>query len=646
MSLPVAAAECNIDRNDLLILDYRRIADQDRAELLTRMAQITPIENWTTKTLEQPETLGRLVNDLYGLRVTSDRSAKSAEYVGTMIAQVNKLSSPKLQRGLSLKVPPLPFLPREDASLEFAQVLVSGSVRVLRTELALQHPTASSSEPMPAANASAVLVIPMHRRAAERLGTLVDFVSYCIAIDNPSARLSAQTPTAAELDAGHPDRLELADRSYKKPHIDLSSLTEAQAGHLYVIDKFHGKCSHGEKVLEVIAEVLARYGATQLLPSVIGVDALATGLVEPRQTSDGISILPIRTFIDEYLEDNQTEQSTRALEKKRLLAAAANMHGEISPLVLKRLMTWLSADYSPRKARVISMSIFVEAGDLNLLQGNHERNWPAMFGAVSENHTYIEELNGAEHSEEPALSFYKGRGRLAVALVGTARLESGILVHAGMRSYYGDGVAYVAQGFGWGSTHRCLRAGEYGTSFATPLVAAQLYLAAASWRAAGEKDVSATEALTRAKLSSKISERLAGDYASAGPPQMSRLLATGGDFVIQADGSPIPISLTGEIQNLVLNYPGETAEITPDSLPKTVKRVVSGSWPSDNVDLRGIQIAGGRYFAYYGNEWYEISLFDVQNATIKLHLEFPDKHVEEFTSLQSFANKYWGVVAR
>lgn len=515
-------------RQPTLLVNASHLDDSILARLMTKLSSLSPPEAWTPVRVLPGDTLFSVIARRYRY---SDRMfpATSSAIVQVVLA-ANGLSNPAaIRAGRVLRLPPLPARPHDEgASFAMAQVVqpMTASVGFGRLDALFGHAAPAPPAPPPAEAANAATIaVPLEPGAYQQL--LESLPPDARRLFEAASYYGPQTDRA-ELRFDAPRELASLPSAVRAPSgIDLSTLSPASAGRLYLLDFFTARqqrehCPHGNRVREVAWQVLRMANALHLRDRVVTID------FDFRNPASVVNKV-IETYVSSQ-KNNDRRRFCRSLvdANRRLLQSDPNPYA-VPVLFLQILYEWL---LSQPDVSVVSSSFYTRIDPYRLLPSSFRPDSvPVLFSAVSDSFRYIEEVD----SEEPASTFWNLRNDYGVVLVG-AETPEGLL---GMTSRDGDGVTAVGPGAGWGETGDCLTPIEAGTSYATPAVATQLFLARALWRSRGLALDTGREAKVRIAMAGDIKPSQASSYASGGIPSLGKLLADT-DYVVDAAGRVLP----------------------------------------------------------------------------------------------------------
>jgi hypothetical protein len=320
----------------------------------------------------------------------------------------------------------------------------------------------------------------------------------------------------------------------------LSKLTLNDFRNYFIFDEFNDSCSHGNKVLDVIKQVLHKYNLEYAFKKVIIRKINYFNNIE-----EGDSLY--RTYCVSYrYGDIRAVVDQETLEKN----AGSN---EYSPSNYLNAIYTLAVDEKPD---VISSSFVSEGEDAyarNSFSGDNKAT--NYFTAALNDAIDLDSINSNLRSGlrprissylEPLYTYQLSLENEGTIVVGNQIDSSRYL---GMFSRTGTKVTVLGKGASWGlvGCTNCIDSlKDVGTSFATPEVATKMFIAKAFWRRM-DQNIVALEARNRLILATNLQPSLVGKFASAGSVDLQKLLEFKKGFLVRNDGSIVTIdSLYGE----------------------------------------------------------------------------------------------------
>jgi hypothetical protein len=305
------------------------------------------------------------------------------------------------------------------------------------------------------------------------------------------------------------------------------SLDPGAAGTLVILDRFArgatGDCNHGLIVSSVATQMIREYSPNLLSngnnPIVQAeVDFFANLNASGKTLTDYIATFP---------SDNV--RAALFQNKDAILNLKKDPNNpNVVPLFYIQALLDDSLD-DPRTS-VVSTSVWFDRDGFQFLPRNFDADGPSqLLSAVSDDSIDPVELS----RQEPVASFLNQKS-FRTLLVGGLDASGQPF---GQRSTSGA-ICCPGSAEGWPANVTCGRVNsefQRGTSYATPEVAAVLYMARAFWKQHGAKFDSHNMS-TRLMLASQLTPTLVGgSYASAGIPRLESMLTTEARYAVHRD---------------------------------------------------------------------------------------------------------------
>lgn len=592
-----------------VMIDIDKLSDSARATIITSLIKLKKIEEWEKYSVEKGDSLSKIIYDNYGYADT--KYPKTAEALKRSIVEANNLNDPSsIIAGQQIRIPKLPTRPySRGAQRGLAQLLDTRFNALFLTSLpgAVSMPKASPPVVPESLQKGDSWIINMSAQENELFlagipAEVRDEVVGDELYSGPTIQVEEFTvPEASDFSSAQPAAL----TAQQAVSTFLSGITPQAAGKLYVLDFFKPvgthDCTHGDMVVDVVRQTLEGYGAGQLV-----------GNIQPIQIDFFENKDAASAIIREYISSFSSEKN-----QKNLTAALDNLRGQKKPKPDKKYvpLLYLQALYhtltSKPDTAVVTSSFFIRFDGYRVIpiEYHPDNKVPLLSAVMDDVGSKVEEVQ-----TEPQKSFYDARRDLGVILVG-AEKEPG--TSYGMISQAGDGVTCLARGAGWGGTNSCITPQKIGTSFSTPLIAVQMFLARAFW-AANSMDISAKEAKIRLLLASDLNPSYVQNYASGGVPRLEKLLRPNGAFAETADGAITDVSLAGSF----IDVKAASGDI-PDRF--NFQRGTKG--------FCGIQVADGRVFIFReaAMRWEEVEVVSF-SFTVRENGTTRPLSLEEFKS--------------
>jgi len=360
----------------------------------------------------------------------------------------------------------------------------------------------------------------------------------------------------------------------------VSAPVSANPGKYYVLDFFQATgpepCPHGKRVQDVIQQQLGRAGKTALAANVVPIEV---DFFRNQQA--------LKPYLDAYiarqdpLDQPILVNAVKALQQRKLATVGKY---EVPILYLQAVYDHALRD---NNAYIVSSSFFTVGSPFSLLPQSLASNTRVLLmAAVADDPGNIE-----DYQLEPIRTLWNYRRDNPVLLVGALL---GGKTQFGMSSQAGDGVSCVGDGDGWGSANSCIKPDEKGTSFATPGVAAAIFVARHGLPANGAR--SAKDWRDRTLRAVRIIPSLAGRYSAPGVPQASWLASASPAVVFGDDVAPHPVTIKeGKVSYATLDGTEETTIV----------------FSRDRCS--GIQTVAGRWFIFRSTagQWQEVNVKSV-----------------------------------
>jgi hypothetical protein len=569
----------------LLIVNASAIKDSDLAAVYVAAAQVGNAADWRVFTVPENSGLSRWLASEYNLTGSNiERYPATAAAMSAMIVKVNDLKSDQLSHGQQLRLPVLPAIPDVQAAHDLVQIPVSGQTyrAVPLSSLAeinyASHPDAAIRQL--AANIafqdSAALRTSLLRQGSLRTARKL--------YTGPSELLPLELLGESHCNSG----AILAEPSAPALAVDpelrrrVAAIPTEAAGYLYVLDFNFGSrdCTHGNKVLDVLRSRLREYGAHHLTDNIKTLELNFFG--RPDQARDTLEMI-LGSVIDLsfachyrrlFAESHGVALPSCETPLRDLPVVAQNL-GEQNVSVPGYYL-WLLYEFlldSSSKASVVSSSFFTLANGFDIAGASLVNKWPALVTAVLNPDKFPPSRADELGAEQPTKSFFIRRLEFGTFLVG-AVLRDG--TSFGMTSSdapeFSNAVTALQFGDGYGEFDAatgvrtsCIAPTDKGTSFATPALAVDLFLARALWRsqspspgaivpdrtdlpfASMTDPVPVLEAKRRLALAATVVPELVGKAATAGIPDLALLAAPaprGVDVAVAIDGTIKQISVS------------------------------------------------------------------------------------------------------
>ena len=509
-----------------VIVDIDSMDEASRAEVVASILKLSKRGSGETVTVQLGDTLFGIINEQY--RFYDSQYPLTAQAIAVQVMDDNGLQqATDLKAGQLLSLRALPSRPySKGANPNLGQVfnIQTGGIQPLDvSQIDLPFP------PPPTTDVPTGKTWILNHISIEDVRTFLQGLSDKVrhSVTNKSLYIGPSTEIATLHLVSMP--VPCSQMASTAAFTSLTSditLDPATAGKFYILDTFTSHsgqpCSHGQMVKAVADMVLDQIGGASLKQNITPIDL---EFFANKQQA--------KTYVDKFA--HSLTQSNEIQVKKFFTALANTAAPQVNnDQIAVPLLYLLALNYSLLTAQdtsVISTSFWAWYDGFSWLPPEYlpESNVNLVTAVLDEDGTFIEDPLYIKR--EPIHTYFNIQEKYGVALVGA---EKSAGIPFGMASKNGSGVTFIGKGFGWGAAGTCLGSNG-GTSFATPQIAAELFLAKAYWNTNNIK-VDAKEARLRLMLASDLSASYVGKYASAGIPVVSRLLVTSGAFVVDSAG--------------------------------------------------------------------------------------------------------------
>jgi hypothetical protein len=607
-----------------VIIDIVGMDDASRAEVIRALATFASkaenLNQWSTVTVQANENLFSIVARAY--RYSDGRYRETARAIAEIVRDANGLVDISSVRvGQRLKLPPLPKRPYDfGSSPTFAQVSKLGE----KSRTARVADVLATGEVTRDVDPRLGTTYITPQLGADEVGRLLELLPASVK-DRVRSRWMYVGPlseTASLVPAGGAAACAAANLAAAhdpggRVRLPPASRPEQPALKYYILDFFNRKdasgCSHGDSVFSVAQRTLQESGVAGMSVDIQKVDL---DFYNPANRDNVQQVMA--GFAHSYSQDVEA-QLLAQYNVLRQKVPAPEPDGSIRVPLLYIAAIQFNLLHDPATC-VISSSYYTRSDGFDWLPKDYRPDSSVVLvNAVLDSDSWIE--NSTNSKIEPISSYWMLRKTLGVILVGA---EESPGKPFGMFSQDGDGVSCLAPGFGWGAA--CLAKG--GTSLATPVVATQLLIAEDFWRRQ-QKKIDAREARLRLLLSSEINPAYAGKYASAGVPQLPRLLRTDGAFAVKKDGAIVSVEIG---KGSRIEYEGLDGLLHGPFLRRTAD-------PSDEV--WGVQVVGSTIYVFRERD---MKWFAVTKPVIHVTLSVAGNAPVTYDTIDAFAADFKGVV--
>jgi len=592
-------------------------------------------QSFKTTTVTAQDNLYRIIKHKY--RLVDDTSHHLTDLLKKSITAINRLKGDLDRAGDQLKLPQLPVRAGSFKTIDLTQYfdIYNQKAHLLPSAaLALREPTKPSGQLF---NTGALTAYQLTQSDLELFKKLITKSTY----NQMLGRSIQPVDTSAEMVevrylgdgrqeniSSPPLPLTTAENNARVREI-LNGLELFNFRDLYILDTFSGYCPHGNKVMTVIRSVIENSGllypenkihgisvdyftdVTKNLQIVKDFYGVGSGLKE-RKVLEQIKQLAAIDYLDKYQAQFDLLRQCKTCVPEVFIGAVFGSSYNVRP-------------------DVISTSFVVKSSDRGLMPAVPKSKTSLVTAALDAN-INIEDFDNQQGSKDsvltpwqPLFDYYIGYDETAPIIVG-ARYGNGRI--GGMKSKNGKRLTVFGNGDGWSGN--CLQTSEFGTSFATPEIAAKLYIAKTFWRSR-KFEPNADESRNRLLLATNLDSACVGKSGSAGNLNLEKFLQLGGGYVQTIDGKILPIQFLedGGDDNQV-NY--------TTKLGYQFKRAAD--------EEKGGRICG---LFYSAGKFYKFSEADLSWRPLKvtgMHLSFrrADGITENITDQQSFTKRYVEIV--
>ena len=581
-----------------IVISVNALSDAQRSTVVRALSGVTTQSSYV---VQNGDTVSGIINARYGYYASALYSKTYSAIEGS-VKTLNSLSeNATLREGQQLSLPNLPRRPFTAVQHPRAvQVMSLDDPEVALHSMGPQTKTTTPHDPEKLKSGVAWVVRGTSPQLNQFLHQLPPETARAeagnaIYVGYPDLTLPVQEPAVTQIATAPPILL-------ANPNLpNLSLLSDSDSGKYYVIDFFKRvaaglSCPHGQMVMEVAKQVLESSGAGVLTGDLMPIELDFYG-----QKSSGEAIL--RAYTSKFAPDVKAYLDSMVSDLLKNQPAANTL---VVPLM------YVQAVYDSLLSRgdtgVISSSFWLRADIARFLPTTYTTSSPQILvSAVSSDYRYVEDAV----TEEPTRSYFDLRHDYGVLLVGALDAQQQPI---GMVSRAGDGVTCLHSGVGWGQQGSCIRPSDAGTSFSTPAISTELFIARAFWKHQTGVLISAKESRSRLMLSSEIIPTEAQLYGSAGIPVLARLLNT----------TSYVVSTAGVI----------TAVMAPVGF---IRGTLDGDQSESllgfgNAQVRGLQVVGDDVYVFVdgGLRWRKIGL-----TAISLRITPNDQEIASPSSLKA-----------
>lgn len=582
MLMPIQAIGQGVDSSVFIVIDPFAFNYSDRMEVYKDVFnQSIKKEKYEVVNFVQNDNIYDIMRSKYKFYDVS---------VATEIARFNDDIQPtKIRAGEAVLFPLMPSQPASTSSYNFVQQIDfgknDGAIEVIRRQDLGKTPDTYNTMKLEPSNARLwSLKFPNRSEAlkfiSDSKASRAELSKRYLVLENEPTQLSYLIPE---------DTLDSFGQLMANEQMDMSYLNESDFGFLYVLDELDKSgCAHGNKVKDVIRSTLEKYKVNSVGNKI---KYLPINFFENRDTA----LLLLKKFYE------QLPQAQRELKEKNLPKLSSSLKKCKSCMPEEFISSLFRYCYSFKDIDVISTSFVVSSYSFDIVPPIPTSN-KVMFVASSTNESYVKiedrfrvQAYGYQAPKyEPLYTYFMNKD--AAGVIVTALENTGNVY--GMTSTDGSGVTVLGNGDGWTGT--CISKEMIGTSFATPQIAAMLFIFKAYLRKK-EVDFSPLEIKKRLILSSDLRPELVGRVGSAGLPSLRKLTVLSKGYAVDLSDEVIPMSSSSG--SYLVNSDGEQIKIGRST--RNEKRIC------------GIQFNAGKTFVFFEDEltWRPMDIQSIHLST-------------------------------
>lgn len=600
-----------------VIIDIMAMDGESRAAVIKSLAALSNRSSWETVSVQANQGLYEIINDNYGF--SDGKYGLTTQAIADLIKGANGLADINvLKEGEQLSLPPIGVRPyHRGAKSNIAQFLpLKGGKAAFAAGMAPRFSFGASDDLALGSTwiPTDFSVADVNRFLASLPSDVVEKeVGKSIYIGPNEEDITEITLLGADgLATGPPSLAGPTTNSPPDVSTLLAAVPEDKIGKYYILDVFGGAnqpgCSHGEMVYEVALDTLRRHGAP---------DTFANRIVKVELDFFAHKDTA-KTYIEKYAASfrQNIEIQLRAILEKLLLKQKPQGadKAQVPLLYLAAINHQLLRD---ENTLIISSSFWTLFDGFTWLPPEYTTKSPTILlsAVMNDKESTIE--NSTYKRTEPLRTFYDKRDDYGIILVG-AEVDAGKF--AGMSSVSGDGVTCLGRGAGWGAPGSCLNK-ESGTSLATPNVGTLMFLSKAFWAAKG-LEVDQSEAKTRLLLASEVVPNYIDKFASAGVPQLDKLLRLKGAYAVTSSGAVVEARVE----------PGAQISYDRNGTSRTLFFERNKEEPTS---FCGLQIVGGQAYVFSeASKKMKWTKLDVNKISMTVTFE---GQTRKFESLEDFS---------
>lgn len=607
------------DSASKLYIDPDKLTEEEKAIFIKALSDFSlKKEVFDQVKIEPFQNVSSIIKRKYNIIETINYEA--ASILKKTVKKLNDLNENYLVfQGDSLSVPIIPNNPKRGNSKSFTQVydFVDNKSFISPTNSLINYDNRIVSQNIQQTEAG----LWMYNLSKKDMQSILDSIPVemqkklygeaFVTINKEPEFVEIYFPSSFETDSINADSKTISQPLNRK----LSDIRSINFGTYYILDFFDGNnCTHGKKVLSVISQRLKEYGLDSLKINIVPIP------INYFQNQDSAIIFLKRYYSSDRLskltkiEGEATISALKKIKDKNL----KNCEICTPEIFIDACMKY----YYGKMPDIISTSFyFTTYRDIMPNFVNSPTN--LITACLDEPGRKIEDLQDRESTSngssngaiQPLYSSWLNYARVGSIIVGCQIAEGKFY---GMYSSDGNGITTLGRGIGWGSNQDCLNPAEKGTSYATPDVAIKLLIAKAYWRSK-EFMPSAIEARTRLLLCTDIDSVFVGKFASAGQPNLYKLLVLSNGYTESTDGNISECNISGSIefdQNSKLPF----------------QRGING--------ISGLSFLGEKTYGFFETSlsW---KLLDIKNVSIKL---ISNGIFESFTNIEQLKSSFKQII--
>lgn len=582
-----------------MVVPVEVFQDPETKAFADALMAAVPTEQWPTVQVSGGDSVPSLVNKYYNF----DKSYGDSVYrtlsktIIGRVAQENDVpeGSLRIRKGQTLRLPPFIVRPKtQGARADLFQVLdvSNGHLGLLDlrscskkrplecTERSAPLPSTSPDAALRRRQAGSVVVVVTPDQRADLIAKAPANLRAILSI-NPLATLTANTDPLSDVKT-------IGYVPVAPPLVEPGScrnLALDTAGHLLIVDVFAEKpCSHGDRVVDVVKQVLNVCGAPGLIPNVLRLP-LAIDFDSVKNFNDDAcqfaSRDPLLARLCDFIED-----LGKNVRDSFAASLATHIRNREIPAFALQAIYWAAARPSAG-VDVVNTSLWIDlSSETAIVPENVQGSTgTSLVLASGNNDETIENMDDGRLLRQPQRAFFELRSAKPLLLAGAVRPTA---TSFGIYSARSDGVTTVAPGVGYGFSGSCIKPDVSGTSFAAPAIAAQLFVAKAVWRGKSLA-ISGMGARERLLLAGRIEPTLAGRYGSGGIPVLSRLVGL---------TSPVLVKPSGELEHFELAHVSAGARVV---LGPTEVHAICTAASMDRC-VKGIQRIGNTTYLMFKDD--------------------------------------------